>query len=214
MFRLLHLGGNIILLHSVCDYNTSSLVEDFDEWINYWFEWVRPWEEIDVNTNRVVWTNWYGVPLHAWSVHFFSFASAQIGRSLKMDKNTEEKNNLEVARVLVSASMVSQIDKLLEFRIEGKSFKIRIMEEARCCGDSIEEDVEDESEDESQDGQLDEEASIDQADTKISDGPIGDEEETVVQADKLEGEEPTGPISMLHGNSPGTRELVLMHENP
>lgn len=95
-------------------------MEKFDEWVAFRFEWTCPWKKIDVNSNKEVWTNWYGIPIHTWSSKFFSLIYAQVGRFIKLDKNTEEKNNLVRVRILISAPILSQIDKILKMCIDRK----------------------------------------------------------------------------------------------
>lgn len=80
------MGGNLILIKiSISEKSTGEMLEDFDEWTSYWFEWVRPWRDIDVNQYRSIWTRWYGVPMHVWSIRFFSIASAKLGMFIKLD---------------------------------------------------------------------------------------------------------------------------------
>lgn len=78
MLNIRSMGGNLILIQSTTDKSTGNLVNELDEWVNFWFEWVRPWDELDVNTNRLIWTRWYGVPMHAWTNRFFALASANL----------------------------------------------------------------------------------------------------------------------------------------
>lgn len=141
------MGGNLILIQSANDKKTEDVLFDFDEWTSFWFEWIRPWKDIDVNNNRKVWTLWYGVPYHAWSLNFFSLICAQVGSFVKFDEKTELKQNLEVARVLVSSSSLSHINRVLSIKIDGKVFAIRVLEESPCaCNFPKEEEEDDESE--------------------------------------------------------------------
>lgn len=138
------MGGNLVLLKSVGDKKTEDVLFEFDEWSYFWFEWIRPWKDIDVNTNRVIWTNWFGVPVHAWTTSFFSFMCVQFGRFVNVDDSTESKERLDVARVMVSSNSLNQINKAFKVRIDGKVFSIRVVEEAICsCKNSNDEDDED-----------------------------------------------------------------------
>lgn len=95
-------------------------------------------------TNRQVWTNWYGVPAHAWSISFFAYMGAQIGRFLCFDENTNLKKSMEVARVRVSTSSLKAIDKLFKVNIDGTEFTIRVSEELICSCQANEESEDDE----------------------------------------------------------------------
>lgn len=76
MIKIRSLGGNSILLQSIGDKSAKELLDDFDEWVAFWFEWVRSWKVIDVSSTRAVWTNWYGIPIHAWTTDFFTLIIA------------------------------------------------------------------------------------------------------------------------------------------
>ncbi|KAL6537767.1 hypothetical protein OROMI_025410 [Orobanche minor] len=125
-------GGNLILIQSSTDKTVKRLLEEFDEWCSFWFEWIRPWSEIDVNQYRMVWANWIGVPIHVWSEKFFAGACANFGLFNKMDVETENRSSLESSRILVSTSCFNTIDRVIHIRIDGKMFPVRIMEETIC----------------------------------------------------------------------------------
>lgn len=129
------LGGNLILIKSMTDKATRTILEEFDEWRGYWFEWTRQWTDIDVIQNREVWTRWYGVPLHAWSIRFFSYACAKFGLFIMVDESSEHKTRLDFARIKISTGF-KNIDEVLNVRIDGKSFSIGVKEEACCFCDA------------------------------------------------------------------------------
>lgn len=58
-----------------------------------------------------------GVPLHAWSSRFFKIACGGVGRFIKMDPASERKENLEMARVLISTSIWGDINRLMDVNI-------------------------------------------------------------------------------------------------
>lgn len=70
-----------------------------------------------------------GVPLHAWSSRFFKIACGGMGRFIKMDSVSERKENLEMARVLISTSIWGDINRLMDVSIGERSFMIKISEE-------------------------------------------------------------------------------------
>lgn len=126
------IGGNLILLQSMSDKSTREVIEDFDEWVAFWFDWVRPWNNLDVNLNRSVWTRWFSIPLHAWSENFFALACAKFGLFIKMEDIKDQKYSLELARVLISTSSIQAIDKVMQVCIDGLTYNIRVVEEKYC----------------------------------------------------------------------------------
>lgn len=141
------MGGNLILIRSTSDKSMEELVKDFDEWVSFYFEWIRPWKAIDVSQNRLVWTRWYGLPLHIWSTNFLSVASAKLGLFVKMDSATEQKTKVDVARVQISMSCLAKVDSVWKVRIDGMVFTVRVVEEAQCtCGNVIFNGEDDDSE--------------------------------------------------------------------
>lgn len=126
------LGGNLLLIQSLSEKPTKEALDEFDEWVAFWFEWTRPWNCLDVNLNRTVWTRWYGVPLHAWNTNFFSMVCAKVGLFLKMDSIDEQKLYVNAARVLLSATCLTKIDKVMQVNIDGISYSIRVVEEEIC----------------------------------------------------------------------------------
>lgn len=140
--RLSSLGGNLILVRSTSDKSVEELVKDFDEWVTFYFEWIRPWKGIDVSQIRLIWTRWYGLPLHVWSINFLSVASAKLGLFIKMDVATEQKTSVDVARVQISTSCFVPVDRIWKIRIDGTVFSVRVVEETeyscnkvRGCGE-------------------------------------------------------------------------------
>lgn len=102
------LGGNLILIQSSNNVPIKELIEGFDEWAEFWFDWIRPWRATDVNQHRLIWTRWYGVPIHTWSIRFFLLASAKLGLFMKLDSLSEKKERLDVARVMISTTIMKK----------------------------------------------------------------------------------------------------------
>ncbi|XP_057811397.1 uncharacterized protein LOC131025616 [Salvia miltiorrhiza] len=121
------MGGNLVLIRSVCDAPTEKVLTEMDEWSEFWFQWKRKWNVVDVFQQRVVWTRWAGIPLHAWNTRFFELATAKFGRVLKMHEKTKEKEKLDVALIQISTGLRS-IDQVMECCINGARFTFRIEE--------------------------------------------------------------------------------------
>lgn len=146
------------------------MLEEFDEWGAYWFDWLRPWRDIDVNYNIVIWTRWVGIPLHVWSTRFFSMVSAKFGMFIRLDESSENKSRLDFARVLISTGL-NNLNEVFEVRIDGKSFTICVTEEV-CSSYSMKEVREVNSGDDSDSQWSDEEQNSDgPADARITEDP-------------------------------------------
>ncbi|KAL8543611.1 hypothetical protein ACS0TY_004254 [Phlomoides rotata] len=62
--------------------------------ISKWFEFLDPWSERDAHNVRFVWTQWFGVPMHAWNPKFFKLISLKFGKMISIDENTTSKKNV------------------------------------------------------------------------------------------------------------------------
>lgn len=177
LLKLRSLGGNLIPFQKAADRNVGELMKEFDEWIHFWFEWVRPWKEIDINLNREVWTLWYGVPIHAWTDGFFAKACAHLGLFIKLEEFKDKWDPLYSAKVLISSSCLSKIYCTMNVWIDGKSFTVRVVEACQCnyalsgkqCDKLDEESNSEWSDDRMEQGVR--EQLLDISDGQISDGP-------------------------------------------
>lgn len=121
-----HLGGELVLFRSR---NQDKLkLEDLEGFLE-WFEFIRPWSEDDISNMRVVWTKWFGVPLHAWKPKIFNIVATKFGKSLKIDADIESKENLQYARVLLRTPYLKISKKVFPIEIDGKIFYINVREE-------------------------------------------------------------------------------------
>lgn len=127
--KLTFMGDNVILIQNNSGISMGDLSKEMEEWVGHWLEWVRLWQEQDVCHRRRLWTRWIGVPLHAWCNRFLRLASSNIGTFIKLDTPTENRERLDIARVLVSVSFFNDINIVFQTRINGQVFKIKVMEE-------------------------------------------------------------------------------------
>lgn len=123
------MGDDIILIQNASEKSLEESTQDFDEWFKHWFEWTRPWQPLDVNHKRLVWTRWIRVPVHAWSVRFFKNISSSLGSFIKLDALTENKSRLDQARVLLSVSFLKDVNQTFNVNIDGNIFPIKISED-------------------------------------------------------------------------------------
>ncbi|XP_057808640.1 uncharacterized protein LOC131023113 [Salvia miltiorrhiza] len=127
LLKISSLGGNLVLIQSTNNRPVKDLLTELNEWTTFWFDWVRPWSYIDVNTQRSVWTKWFGVPLQAWNSRFFEILGAKIGMVLKIHDLTKSKDRLDFAMIQISTGL-APINKTFVCKIDGAQFKIRVEE--------------------------------------------------------------------------------------
>ncbi|KAL8525192.1 hypothetical protein ACS0TY_014712 [Phlomoides rotata] len=127
--KLCYMGDNVICIKNGSKWNLQQFVKEMGDWVNHWFEWVRNWQTSDVCHRRLVWTRWFGVPLHAWNPRFFRLAGLEIGNLIKVDDATEKRDIFDFARVLLSVPYRTDINRIVSANIDGQIFQIKVAEE-------------------------------------------------------------------------------------
>lgn len=122
------LGEDLILINPSNEDEDTQCPEE--EWEKFWFMWVRAWKPEDVCQRRAVWTNWYGVPMHAWSERFFKQISLRFGAFIEWDYNTKNKISLDRARIKIWGYLSKNINETVMVSINRNVFPVRIIEEA------------------------------------------------------------------------------------
>ncbi|KAL8466932.1 hypothetical protein ACS0TY_035855 [Phlomoides rotata] len=107
--------------------------------VNIWFDSIKQWSEDVIDNNRIIWTNWFGVPMHAWNPNFFNLVSCQFGKLIRIDEDTLQRRRLQMARILIRTPYHELPRTLIAVAIDGKIFHLRVREEA----EDLEEDRED-----------------------------------------------------------------------
>ncbi|KAL8472386.1 hypothetical protein ACS0TY_029556 [Phlomoides rotata] len=143
-----YLGGELVLIQAASE---MDIQEKDLERIAYWFESIRPWRERDVDNSRVIWTQWFGVPMHAWNPKFFKLVSTKFGSLIRLDEDTINRSNLQTARALIRTSRPEIPKEAFSVSIDGRMFPIRIREESEDVEDEYEEWSSDDGEDDYED---------------------------------------------------------------
>ncbi|KAH7866485.1 hypothetical protein Vadar_021025 [Vaccinium darrowii] len=76
-----------------------------------------------------VWLSCYGVPIHVWSSDTFSKVGKLWGEIIKLDDDIIKERNFSVGKILVSTSLIKNINQTIEMHCKGESFPVRIIEE-------------------------------------------------------------------------------------
>lgn len=129
VFRLAHMGDNVILLNNISGKDLSKISSEFDEWFSHWFDWYRVWKPVDACHKRLVWTKWFGVPLHAWSERFFKTVCPSLGMFIKLDNDTMNKVRFDFARVLISVSYLKDVNQIIKVAVDNDIYSIKIVED-------------------------------------------------------------------------------------
>ncbi|KAH7854783.1 hypothetical protein Vadar_017757 [Vaccinium darrowii] len=79
--------------------------------------------------SRTVWLSCYGVPIHVWSSDTFSKIGKLWGEIIKLDDDIIKERNFSVGKILVSTSLIKNINQTIEMHCKGESFPVRIIEE-------------------------------------------------------------------------------------
>lgn len=121
------MGANMVLLEEEVEGTVDSLLTEV--WISTWFDELRSWSAREIDNERLVWVRCYGVPVHAWSVEFFSFLISGIGEFICVYDNTLRKKSMDVARILYKTKVHDLVSRLIKVDIGGDVFSIKMTEE-------------------------------------------------------------------------------------
>ncbi|KAL8481150.1 hypothetical protein ACS0TY_027081 [Phlomoides rotata] len=125
-FHVKYRGGDLVLIHTdeENDLERKDLVN-----ISKWFEFIEPWSDSDAHNVRLVWTHWFGIPMHAWNQAFFKLISLKFGKLLKVDKRTLSRANVHGARLLLKTPLREIPRDPFPVMVDERKFFIRIREE-------------------------------------------------------------------------------------
>jgi hypothetical protein len=121
---LTHLGGDRVLVRSVDGADVLAVLNGAKDFFKLCFSnWVR-WEIEVIPYRRGAWARLYGIPLHAWNVHFFKLCVMDCGRFLRTDSYTADKERLDFARVLIAIHDLAVIKKVEQLLVDGTLVEI------------------------------------------------------------------------------------------
>ncbi|XP_058765713.1 uncharacterized protein LOC131639233 [Vicia villosa] len=123
------LGANLCLLEEMEEGIIKELIEEGKWWWQQWFKSLKPWQENDVDMERVMWIRIYGVPCHAWCSEFFESVANKLGSFVCLDENTMTGNSMDIARCLVRVNATFILPEIVQIVIDGKSFVLNLRED-------------------------------------------------------------------------------------
>jgi hypothetical protein len=124
------LGSRLTLLEEQEEGELQALMKDAKEWLEDWFQDIRPWSSKEIDSDRIVWLRIYGIPVHAWNDQFFAKVSKPWGIFMNTDEVTSKKLSLDVARLLIRTSCQFAVNEFLDVKINGEVFHLRIIEDS------------------------------------------------------------------------------------
>ncbi|GKV37223.1 hypothetical protein SLEP1_g45280 [Rubroshorea leprosula] len=127
--RIRAMGGKLVLLDCEDEDELKDLVEMASDWLNQWFENVRPWTPEAVAKERFVWLRCQGAPLNVWGPEFFEKMASSWGKFICLDDNTSKRMRFDIARFLISTPIKNTISVLRQIKVNGIIYNMKFSEE-------------------------------------------------------------------------------------
>ncbi|GAU46316.1 hypothetical protein TSUD_243380, partial [Trifolium subterraneum] len=130
-FKLIPLGGDKLLVRPRVDDQVVLIQQEVVDIINNFLEDVKPWTcDSALCYERGVWVRCFGIPMQAWNNIFFAELAETIGRLLKIDDATFNKDRMDYARFMIATPSLSGINSTAQVLIDNKLTSIRIIEDS------------------------------------------------------------------------------------
>jgi len=98
------------------------------EYVGHYLYDCRPWSKDNaISYERGVWVRCYGVHFQAWNNVFFVGLTSIHDRLLKFDDSTLDKERLDYARLLISTSILKELNVVEDLWIDARKFSICII---------------------------------------------------------------------------------------
>ncbi|KAK7382712.1 hypothetical protein VNO80_01727 [Phaseolus coccineus] len=131
--RLRYLGDNVMLLTPEGETSVEDMIKENKEWLEEFFDDIRPWDNSVTVGKRRVWVRVWGIPFHLWEWSVFVSTVINIRNLLAVDEITENHDELQYARLLVSIPFVAKARSSKRMMINGTIYQICIEEDLICC---------------------------------------------------------------------------------
>ena len=123
------LGADKVFIRSSSEVSVTTILNDAKEFFAHLFTNIVRWEKNVVPFQRGAWLRLYGIPLHAWNESFFKLCLLDVGRFMRADSCTVEKERFDYARILVATSSVEIINCSEKLLIDGVMVTMKVLEE-------------------------------------------------------------------------------------
>ncbi|XP_058783227.1 uncharacterized protein LOC131657893 [Vicia villosa] len=129
LIKITPLGANLCLLEEEEEGDIEALIKEAESWWKQWFDSIRPWNELDVDSERRMWIRFFGLPCHTWRVDFFEKLVQSFGTYICSDELVTERSGMEVARVLVCIPVDFMVPIFVNVKVDGVDFRLRSRKE-------------------------------------------------------------------------------------
>ncbi|GLT95915.1 hypothetical protein SLE2022_135680 [Rubroshorea leprosula] len=127
--RIWAMWGKLVLLDCEDEEEMKDLIEMASDWLNQWFEDVRPWTPEAVAKERFVWLRCQGAPLNVWGPEFFEKMACSWGKFICLDDNTSKRMRFDIARFLISTPIKNTISVLRQIKVNEIIYNVKFSEE-------------------------------------------------------------------------------------
>lgn len=126
-----YVGGFRYLLECDSKVDLLQMLTEGKEKLDSWFSWLRPWEiAMEMSRpGRLVWISIEGIPLHAWTESTFQRIAKEFGEIMEVEELTLQRVQTHLARVCISTSSYSSIDKVVSITMKDEVFTVRVLED-------------------------------------------------------------------------------------
>lgn len=123
------LGADKVFLRSKSEVSITTMLHDAKEFFAHFFINIVWWEKNIEPFQRGAWVRLFGIPLHAWNEIFFKLCTMDVGRFLRTDSCTKERERFDYARVLVATHSFEIINCSEKLLIDGVLVTVKLVEE-------------------------------------------------------------------------------------
>lgn len=105
------------------------IIAEAREWIQQWFEEIRPWRENDVDNERVTQLRVFRLPCHAWKGKAFEFLATFVGAFICADEDTSKHKRMDMAMILIRTKYCMVLNETYNISINENVFRIKVVED-------------------------------------------------------------------------------------
>lgn len=124
-----YLDGLKMLIEFNSEQEARAVLEHKKEWLDKWFNWVKPWSNESMNKNRIVWLTIVGVPIQVWYSEVFSRIAKVWGEVIIPEECSTDRNHLNYGRVCILTNLEEVIISSLKIKVDGVCVNLRIFED-------------------------------------------------------------------------------------
>ncbi|KAF7142921.1 hypothetical protein RHSIM_Rhsim05G0113800 [Rhododendron simsii] len=121
-------GGRSVILTCPSKDEMENMIKE--HCLQRWFSETNPWDGQAACAERFVWLCCYGIPLNVWSNISFKSIGELWGSFISTDEATMKMSYFAEAIILIATNIFKEIDEWIIVDVEGKSYKVKVMEDS------------------------------------------------------------------------------------